>query len=35
MLGLKVFVVEYSNDTRVMNIISRPSKAKYNKSLTL
>jgi hypothetical protein len=28
MLGLEVFVVEYSNDTRVKNIISIPSKAK-------
>jgi hypothetical protein len=28
MLGLEVFVVEYSNDTRVKNIIGIPSKAK-------
>jgi hypothetical protein len=25
---LEVFIVKYSNDTRVMNIIGRPSKAK-------
>jgi hypothetical protein len=35
MLGLKIFVVEYLNDTRVCNIIGRSSKAKHNKSLAI
>jgi hypothetical protein len=31
---LKVFVVEYSNDTRVKNIIGIPSKAKIQQTFS-
>jgi hypothetical protein len=33
--GVEVFVVEYSNDIRIENIIGRPLKAKYNKFLAI